>query len=66
MIRFGINGKDLVYGFGAVINKYKIDYSYESFSAVPTGFAGHRLSFSMDFGKTTGLWNSMRKSSRLG
>ena len=52
MIRFGINGKDLVYGFGAVINKYKIDYSYESFSAVPTGFAGHRLSFSMDFGKT--------------
>ncbi len=52
MLRFGINGKDLVYGFGAVINKYRIDYSYESFSAVPTGFAGHRVSFSMEFGKT--------------
>lgn len=52
MLRIGFTDNQIVYGAGAAVGLFRIDYSYGSFSPSPELPQSHRISLSLDFGKT--------------
>ncbi|MFQ5633531.1 MAG: hypothetical protein ACE5I1_32595, partial [bacterium] len=52
MLRAGFTDKEVVYGAGAAVGQFKIDYSFGKYATSPLLDANHRVSISIEFGPT--------------
>lgn len=52
MLRAGLMDSEVVFGAGASVGQFKIDYSYGKFASSPLLEANHRISISIEFGPT--------------
>jgi len=52
MLRVGYMDKQMVFGAGAAMHQFRIDYSYGNYAPSPELPASHRISISIHFGKT--------------